>query len=280
MRRITYLALAGLALMAVSLPRAARAEGEVALDPPAATPGQILTLRWYFTGTKVVVSGGRFGAGVVVTGKSSISDAPIKPTRYNFDIWYHPTAPPSDVAKLVHAHYSVVANVVMNAPRIASYRDPRGWSVRYISGWNKDVSTPDDGQNSLMFFQPEMDSVERIAVAMLPAKDMSCLEIVDKIKKDMPQHYDKPEVVSDHDILHGDLTTHVVNFTGFDPAHPGTKTQSLVLAFVRDGHAYIISARTLAAKFKDRQPLLESLMWSFTLPKRPAANVTLTKQGS
>lgn len=279
MRRTTYFALTCLAMMAVSLPRFAKAAGEIAMDPPASTPGQTVALRWYFTGTKVVISGGRFKAGTVVTGKSSINDAPLKPTRYDFDVWYHPTEPPADVAKLVHAHYSVVANVVLNAPKISSYKDPRGWSVRYVGTWNRDVSTPDDGQNSLIFFQPEMDSVERIAVAMRPAKDMSSLALVDKVKQDMPQHYEKPEVISDHDFMHGDVPTHVVNFTGFDPSHPGTKTQSLVLTFVRDGRAYIISVRTAAAKFKERQPLLESLMWSFALPKQ-AASVSLTKQGN
>src|SRR4051794_24746906 len=90
MRPGLLLSLCVLALPAIAS-SAARAELEpraVAVEPGVTTPGQTVKLRWYFTGTKVLLSGGRFGSGTVVTGKTEMTDKPEKTTRYTFDVWY------------------------------------------------------------------------------------------------------------------------------------------------------------------------------------------------
>ena len=66
----------------------ANASGEIAADRNPVPLGQSVTLHWYFTGSKVLVAGGRFGLGTVVTGKTSVTDTPLKTTRYTFDSYY------------------------------------------------------------------------------------------------------------------------------------------------------------------------------------------------
>src|SRR5205085_10698574 len=88
----------------------------IAAEQNAVSPGQAVTLRWYFTGKKVVVSGGRFGKGAVVTGRTALIDHPRKTTRYVFDFWYR--APVTSQAtgktaiKPLHARYAVVVAVL------------------------------------------------------------------------------------------------------------------------------------------------------------------------
>ena len=80
MLRMFALAVCGWSLVSV---HAASADNDakplpkaIAVEPSITAPGQQITLRWYFTGTKVQVSGGRFGKGVAVTGRTSLSDTP------------------------------------------------------------------------------------------------------------------------------------------------------------------------------------------------------------
>src|SRR5438477_4974625 len=90
MHRFPTFALCGLCLLAVSSARAdsggktqngvkttpaspAASAKAIAVEPPVIAPGQTVTFRWYFTGNKVTVSGGRFGKGAVVTGRTSLT---------------------------------------------------------------------------------------------------------------------------------------------------------------------------------------------------------------
>ncbi len=107
--RICLLFLAsGISLMAPSTAQAAEA---IAVTPKPSTPGQTVTLKWYFTGTKVVVSGGRFGKGVEVTGRTTLTDSPQKTTRYTFDVWYPDPKSTVTPKAVIHAQYSATAEV-------------------------------------------------------------------------------------------------------------------------------------------------------------------------
>src|SRR5262245_295906 len=57
-------------------------------DRTSVAPGQAVTLSLHFTGKKIVASGGRFGKGVDVTSKTSVTDRPKKTTRYTFTVYY------------------------------------------------------------------------------------------------------------------------------------------------------------------------------------------------
>src|ERR1700722_12758927 len=91
MRRIATLTFCVYSLLYLFASKPAHASGEVVAEPALTSPGQSIKLRWYFTGTKVVVAGGRFGTGTIVTGKTSVSDTPHKTTRYTFDVYYNGT---------------------------------------------------------------------------------------------------------------------------------------------------------------------------------------------
>jgi hypothetical protein len=272
MRGIATLLLCGLGIWAAASVKAAPGSNAVAVEPNLISPGQTITLRWYFTGTKVVVAGGRFGKGMVVTGKTSVTDHPRKTTRYTFDVWYRtnvvsPTTGKKTLATL-HQQYTAVAEVSVALPGLHSYKDPHGWQVSYLIGWKRDhVTTPDEGSDGLVFFQKEDDSVERLAIAIMPVKDMTSEELIHKIRNDVPSHYDSPQFLQQVDLSYQEVPAQFMTFTGMDLTHPGTKTASVVLAFVRAGKAYVISARTDAAHFKARQALLENMVKSFRILK-------------
>ena len=320
MRRIAPLVCSILGLLPLVFSVSAHADKEVVAEPETIAPGKTVTLHWYFTGDKVVVSGGRFGKGVEVTGRTTVTDTPLKTTQYNFDVYYHantapavpvtpapkppvtpgtpppapvvpppattvpPTKPPvgdpgkadkPDPGKLLHVQYTVIAEVVVPAPMppMNVYRDPHGWQVSFISGWKRDVSTPDQGDKGLMFFQKEDDSVERLAVAVMPANDLNTGALMEKVKRDLPAHYLKLNVTEPKEITHNNVTAHWLTFSGIADSHPELRTQSIVLTVIRDGRAYIISARTSTTNFKSRQAILEKMVKSFAFGSGRAENV-------
>ena len=267
-----FRALAICALFALCLP-AARAANEILADPPAITTGQTTTLKWYFTGDKVTISGGRFGKGTVVTGRQKLTDKPAQTTHYTFDVYYHaPATQPNGQkeVKPLHARYEVVVNVVPMPPT-SLYHASCGWQVNYLSGWQRNcIPTADQPKDGLVFFQQEDDAVERLAVAVMPAKDLTVTDLMQQVQEDMPNHYNQVETLSREEITYQNAPAVYLIFTGVDQTHPGTKTQSLVLAFVRDGQAYVVSARTTAAHYNARRPILERLVKSFTVASKSA----------
>lgn len=264
--------------------------GEIAADRNPIEVGQTATLRWYFTGNKVVVSGGRFGKGAVVTGRRLLSDAPRTTTRYTFDVWYNappppapPKEPPADGARPataaaqaparsrpeksaeLHAQYSIVLEVIdPKALGFVRYQDSRGWRVNYLKTWKRDnVSLPDPANNALIYFQQEDDSVERLALSILPVTEASPATLTDKILKDIPSHYENVSVHSRSDIVFEGVPAVLATFSGADNSHPGTRTQSIILVFIRGGLGYVVSARTAAARFPARRALLQNIVKSF-----------------
>ncbi len=288
------------AIAAVAVPQLALADNEVVANRNPLPLGESVTLRWYFTGNKVVVSGGRFGKGVVVTGRTSLTDHPAQTTRYTFDVDFAgkpagaPTAQPNATdakpsvgadAKTVplHARYSVVVEVYdPRAVGLKPYVDPHGWEVSVLNGWKRDaVNLPDPANNALMYFQQEDDSVERLAIAILPVSEMSIDALMDKIQADLPSHYDQVQLVSrTSDLCEGQPAV-IATFTGMDNSHPGTKTTTLFLAFTRGRHAYVVSARTAADRFAQRKRLLTYMVRSFAFCEpRPSHSTVAAKATS
>jgi uncharacterized protein YkwD len=107
--RICLLFVGGGSLLLARFP--ALAAEAVAITPKPSTPGQTVTLKWYFTGTKVLVSGGRFGKGVEVTGRTTLTDTPQKTTRYTFDVWYPDPKSTAAPKTLIHTQYTATAEV-------------------------------------------------------------------------------------------------------------------------------------------------------------------------
>ena len=265
--------LLSLCILALPAFTAARAELEpraVAVEPGVTAPGQTITLRWYFTGTKVVLSGGRFGKGFVVTGKSEMTDRPEKTTRYAFDVWYKPApdpAKPEVKPAQVHAQYTAVAAV----DKLTSFHAPEGFDVRFLKGWRTDSFSPEPG-SKVYFFQPEEDSVERLAVAVVPIKEgVTVAEMMEKVRGDVPAHYTKVEFVSLYDLSRLKEPAQITQFKGIDTSHPNTRTQSIILVHNHRGKAYIVSARTIADKFAERSALLDGLVRSISFSSPTAS---------
>jgi len=268
-------------LIALIAPSFAFAAGEVVADPPVITPGQTVTLRWYFTGTRVVVAGGRFAAGTTVTGKTAISDTPKKTTRYTFDVYYKGTETNAQGERVVgplHQQYVVVAQVDTSPPdQFKVYSNPKGWKIGYFADWRLDVSPSDSSDETLIFFQKELDSIERMAVAIVPSNGMSPSEILAKALADTPARYENIEVVPEAPATVSGLSGAMVMFTGSDNTHEHVRTTSVLYTVVSGGRAYVISARTRAAEFPIRKMHLEHMLRSFTLPHGATSDIPLKK---
>ena len=271
-------ALAPVLTAAATAPQTETKPQAVVAEPSAIVPGQTVTLRWYFTGKKVTVSGGRFGTGTVVTGRTKITDKPVKTTHYTFNVDYvgqkTNAVTGKGEMKPLHATYTVVAEVAASvAANLSLFRDRYGWQISVLKGWKRDnVDMPDPANNALAFFQPEDDSVERVAVSVLPADRMTAADLMGRVQKSLSTNYEQIQVVSDQEVTFADAPAVLSTFTGIDQSHPGTRTQSMLLAFVKNGRAYVLSARTAANQFKARQPLLEKMIKSFTLRTSTASS--------
>jgi len=240
------------------------------VEPGVSTPGQSITLRWYFTGTKVLVAGGRFGKGAVVTGKSQLTDSPEKTTKYTFDVWYKPApdpAKPEVKPAQIHVQYSAVAAV----DKLALFHGPEGFDVHYLKGWRTDSFSPEPG-SKVYYFQPEQDSVERLAVAVVPIKEgQTPTDMMNKVRDDVPSHYTGVQFVSRYEITRQQEAAEITTFKGLDSTHPNTHTTSIVLVRTHRGKAFIVSARTHGDKFAERQYLLDGLVKSLTFPDATAS---------
>src|SRR5258708_904836 len=183
--------------------------------------GETVTLRWYFTGAKVVVSGGQFGSGTEVTGMTSVTDTPVRATQYNFDVDYLGTpAGATDAATNIplHAKYSITVQIASAIVEpMATYVNPYGWQVSYLKGWKRDnVDLPDPANNALMYFQPEEDSIERLAVSILPVKDPSPAKLMQSIQADIYSRYDSVELIAREELNHQDAPAILTTFSGID----------------------------------------------------------------
>ncbi|HLH80211.1 MAG TPA: hypothetical protein VKV29_08015 [Chthonomonas sp.] len=247
----------------LSAPLAWADQGIVA-TPTVVVKGQTVKLEWYITGDKVVLSGGRFGKGVVVTGKTQVTDRPLHTTRYVLDDYYHVNNPPGSgkpAVQRLHTRYSVVVKV-FTMPPLAVYRAGKDWTVDYVKGWQAyPIRTPDGVPHGLVFFQPEEDSIERLGVAMLSASNKTAETLMEDVEADIPQHYKNIKTISRDSITFcGEPAVRLV-FEATDPA--GRRIESIVLAFVHDGMGYVVSGRTSDAAFDVRRLLLDKLVESF-----------------
>jgi hypothetical protein len=269
MRPLVFASLCAI-LMPLSAANAELEPKAIAVEPGVTMPGQPVTIRWYFTGTKVVVSGGRFGKGSVVTGKSELTDRPTKTTKYTFDVWYKPPpdpAKPEVTPAQLHVQYNAVAAVDL----LTSFHGSEGFDIRYLKGWRTDSFAPEPGKK-VYYFQPEEDSVERLAVAVVPIKETeTAADIMEKVRNDVPSHYTQVEYVSRYDLSKQKEAAQISTFKGIDTTHPNTRTTSIVLVVVRRGKAYVVSARTHASKFTERQALLDGLVRSVSFPSTTAS---------
>lgn len=246
---------------------------DLTASPNPASPGQAVTIVWHFVGDKILLQGGRFGLGANVTALKSATDHPRKTTRYVVVAWYRPAkdgrpAPPG--ARQVHVRYEVVVRVEAPTPEpLSIYRDPQGWQVKCPAGWRHDiVRLPDPANNALVFFQKEQDSVERIAVSILPAPDGGIDALMKKLRASVYSSYGDVVFLTESKTEHSGVPATRMEFSGKDQTHPGVATKSMVLAFVKGSRAYLVSARSVASRYAARSTALDRMVRSFALSAR------------
>ena len=251
------------ALAALALPALAYAPGEISANRNPVMLGESVTLRWLFTGSKVTVNGGNL-KNRVVTGKTTVTDTPKRSTRYTFDVTYMAKQAATNKMVPLKARYFIDVEVVNpSAMGLVSYSGVPGWKVNYLKGWKYDKAVV--SSSTIVYFQQEDDSIERMAVASMPVQEGSSAALAEKVKKDFYGGYDQLEILSDEPTVYNGVPANLITFSGNPTSHPGVRTQSVVLVFTRAGRGYVISARTHAAKFNARRSLLDSMVKSFTL---------------
>ncbi|MCW3052280.1 MAG: hypothetical protein JWN14_1450, partial [Chthonomonadales bacterium] len=149
-----------------------------------------------------------------------------------------------------------------------AFRDSHGWQVSCLNDWKKDsVPTAEEGSDGLSYFQVEDDSVERVAIAIMPCQEQTVDDVLKRVSDDVDSHYQHAVLATPVDLTFNGVPAKMLTFTGLDISHPGTKTGSVVLLFVRKGRAYVLSARSGATHFNSRLPILEKVLRSFTFTK-------------
>ena len=246
----------------------ARADKEIAVAPTVVSPGQSATLTWFFGGVKLTITGGQYLTPTVITGKQTLKVSPKKTTKYVFDLYYHPDAtaqnPAAGTGKMIHVQYNAVVEVLAGTlPSLAAYKGSHGWRVGYQTDWKAMQNRP--GSDDLVYFQPEEDAVERLAVAVVPVKNPSASRLMDDVRADIPSNYTHYTLLSETNATHQGLPAIITVFEGNSAAHPNTRTTSMMMAVVNGDQGYVISARTDAARFKLRQPVLTKMLDSFVL---------------
>lgn len=249
------------------LARIASAANEIAA-PTVLSPGQTATLKWYFAGAKLTVSGGQFPPETLITGRQSLKVTPKKTTTYLFDLYYHPDASAeaqqTATSRLVHVQYKVTIEVLSTPlTGVQSYKGTHGWRINYPVGWKPMPYR--EGNDDLIYFQVEEDAVERLAVSVIPAHGKSVDRLIDEVRSDIPSNYTHYELQSQTEFTHQSLPTLLASFTGNSAAHPDTRTASMLMVVINGDMGYVISARTSSDRLKVRQPILERLMHSFAL---------------
>jgi hypothetical protein len=156
-------------------------------------------------------------------------------------------------------------------PRLATYRDPHLWHIDVLAGWNRNVvPRSDPAHEALVYFQPQEDSAERVAVAIQPMPHTTSAELMHKAMDDAPTQYDVLKDVQQKETTQCGVTAQWVTFTGLDRALPDVPVRAVVVAFVRNGEGYVISARAQEAMYDQWEKPLRCLVRSFGFDAKTA----------
>lgn len=245
----------------------ALAANEITCDKNPIAPGETVKLRWFFTGDKVTVVGGGFGKGAVVTGKSGITDKPTTTTRYTFTTNYiSESKDPKTggiIRKPIKSVYSIVIEVEPEKAWLNMFKSGR-YQVAYRRGWKADaVNLQGEGNDALVYFQKEDDSVERMSVAVMAANDMTNEDLIKKVRASIPGSYSEIINIGEEPMTIGGTPAIKFTFAGKASTHPNILTHTILAVFVKDSRAYVVSMRTFSAQYEARKRLMEKMLSSF-----------------
>ncbi len=230
-------------------------------------PVDDVTLSWNFTADKIVIAGGRFKNGVNVTSLTHVLVHPRVTTRYKLFVLSHTPANGTANTKGVethHAMYSLVVNVV-HLPPMENYHSVRGWGIRNVVGWDKfNIKLPNMPADSLVFFQPKMDSELRMAVSTVVMGANQTLDnFCQMVEADVPSHYDSIQQLTLQPLTYHGLNADLLRFSALDDSHPGTRVMEEALIVMDGTDGYVVSGRMALDKVEKDGMLLDSLIHSF-----------------
>jgi hypothetical protein len=243
----------------------------VTAEPNPALPGQTVTFRRPDGAKRVVVSGGGLGRITDVTQRAVVTTAPWKTATYKFDLWFpmkseEPTTAKRRRVPMFHRQETVLVHVYDGQfPRLATYHDTRGWHIDCVAGWRRYVTPFEDpANNALVFFEPQEDTAERLAVAIVPVDaETKSADLMHQVLQDAPTQYDVIKDIFQKETTQGGLPATWITFRGLDRALPDVPVQAYALAFIRGKRGYVISGRTKIELLPKRERLLRCLIRSF-----------------
>jgi hypothetical protein len=253
----------------------------VTAEPNPCLPGQTVTFTLPDGAIRCVIKGGKYEHTTEFKPDEIITDEPKKETAYIFDVLLAAnTASGGNTGTKAtqHQQYKVTVSVYAGKfPRLVTYRNPQHWHIDTVAGWIRDViPQPDPATQSLIYFQPQDDSPERVAVAVTPVKATTCAELMKTALMDAPTQYDVLEHIQQQQITQCGVPATWATFDGIDHALPDIPTKSIVMTFVRNGTGYVISGRARASRFDQWAKLLHSLVRSFAIdpptPPKPGSS--------
>jgi hypothetical protein len=247
----------------------------VTAEPNPCLPGQTVTFYLPAGAKRATVRGGRYTHSQEIQADDPVSDEPKKTTTYVFDV-----VTPGESAGTGNAtpkpaqrqEFRVAVDVLTGAfPKLVTYRNPQHWHIDTVVGWIRNViPQADPATESLIYFQPQDDSPERVSVAVMPVKEgATCADLMQKALMDAPTQYDVFEHVQQKATAQCGVSAIWATFDGVDHALPDMPTKSMVLTFVRNGIGYVVSGRARASRFDQWEQLLHSLVRSIGVDPEP-----------
>lgn len=240
------------------------------VEPDMLLPGQSATFRWPAGATRVTASGGGFGYQKSFAGQTMATDTVYHTTTYRFNLWYPEDTSPSGIAGLHHpvGHQEVEVTVPVyrgNYPAIKTYHSPHRWGIDYLADWKYfDVPFDDPANNDLIYFEREEDSMERLAVAIVPVGRSTSADLLRKAISDGASDYDSVTEVQQKSTIQCGVPATWMTFRGVLHGHADDPIRSMVLVFIRNHRGFVVSARTLESQYSKRANLLHCLVRSIT----------------
>ncbi len=234
-------------------------------------PGQPVLFHWKTGLAGLWISGGRFGRGQVLGSGEWATDRPKKTTVYRVT-WGAAQAPrhgphgAHTAAGAAHSQTLTAEVLAGKYPEVATYFGKSGWTIDYPKGWLPfPEDLPDPAHNALIYLQTEADSPDRVAVSLAPATAATSADLMHQVMVDAPTHYDVIKDVEQKRTWQGSNEATYLTFQGLDRSNPEIPIKSVVLNWIEDKVAIVVSARTRLSRFDEDVPMLRSLVRSFQL---------------
>src|SRR5579871_6241799 len=206
----------------------------VTAEPNPCLPGQTVTFYLPDGVKRGTVLGGRFKQRRALKPHELVTDEPKRTTTYTFDLLDSGESSEdrhNAPKRMRHQRYTLTIEVLIGKfPRLTTYHNPQHWSIDTVNGWIRNVIPQEDpATESLIYFQPEDDSPERVSVAVRSVKETTCANLMNTALMDAPTQYDVFEHIQQKETMQCGVQATWATFDGLDRSLPDTPTKSMIL---------------------------------------------------